>query len=103
MAILLSAATTGSGTPIDTLGGTEHNFYVEWAADVTAGVVSLETARFKAYTGTWAVLDTDTFEAGATNVIHVTGALKAVRARVTTTVAGGAAPSVTVEYAAADR
>lgn len=103
MAILLDAATTGSGTEYDTSGGTEHNFYIEWAADVTAGVVSIETARRKGYTGTWAVIDTDSFEAGATNVIHVTGGLKTVRARITTTVSGGAAPSVTVEYAAADR
>ena len=99
MAILLDNKTTGTGTAINTGSiGHEHCFYVEWAADVTAGVVSLETARTQGYTGTWAVIDTESFEAGATNVFSYAGALLAVRARITTTVAGGSDPGVTVEY-----
>ena len=98
MAMLQDAATTGNGTAENIAGlGHEHCVYVQWASGVTAGVVSIETARLKDYTGTWAVIATANYNAAATDIYEFGGAYKWIRARITTTVAGGSAPSVTVE------
>ena len=98
MALLQDAATTGNGTVFNCGGiSDQHTLYVQWAADVTAGVVTFETARLKGYTGTWASLLTANYNAGATDVYTFDAPLHYVRARISTEVSGGDAPSVTVE------
>ena len=98
MAFLQDDAATGNGTAINLGGiGNPYTFYIEGAADVTAGVISIETARYIGYTGTWDVIETDAVSGGAVHTIVWNYPLKAVRARITTTVSGGADPGVTVE------
>jgi hypothetical protein len=99
MALLQDAATTGNGTVLDLAGQGEcHAFYVQWASGVTAGELILETARTSTYTGTWESIETFVFGDNVVQSTVVWGPLKCVRARITTTVSGGSAPSVTVEH-----
>lgn len=98
MPFLQDDATTGNGNAVNLGGvGNPYTFYVEWATDTTAGVVSIETARYLGYTGTWDVIETDTVGGGAVHCYTCDYPLKALRARITTTVSGGADPGVTVE------
>jgi hypothetical protein len=85
-----SAAASGSGTAVY-CGSAEHiAIFIEWSAGGSGGVLSIEEARTSSYAGTWSVLATIT-QAGAsqTDVVHMTGAFKAVRARLSTGVTGG--------------
>lgn len=84
-------ASTGNGnvfTPARMSG--EFAFYVSWSAGVTAGAVTIETADDKDYQGTWAELGTVTAPpASRQDVLHFSGVLIAVRARISTAVTGG--------------
>jgi len=96
-----AATTAAAGTAIDAGGQAQtHTFYIETSnATVSAGAVTLETARTTTFAGTWAPLTTAiTPVQNAVSTFTYTGALLAVRARVSTSVTGGA--TVTVEYVA---
>lgn len=88
---LQDAATTGNGAVWDgTNQATQIAVYVDWSAGVSAGAVTIETANSTTYSGTWAPLAVVVNSAASKqDVFHFTGPLMAVRARVTTTVAGG--------------
>jgi hypothetical protein len=90
------AATTGDGNVIDTRGETtEHTIYLQGNGSVSAGAIQMETAIETDYTGTWAPLGGPvTVVADATVIVQITGAFAAMRARISTTIAGG---TVTVE------
>jgi len=94
-----TATAAGNGTPVDVGGaGREHAFYLEGIGAVSAGGVTIETARSVDYTGTWQALAPEIAIAASTvQVVSYSGALLAVRARVSTAVVGG---TVTVEYVA---
>lgn len=84
--------TAGAGVGPDKIGRCrEHVIYVDWGTGVTAGVVEAETAYSVSYAGTWGPQATATFAGTAPNitVINITGALVALRTRVSTTVANG--------------
>lgn len=102
---MLVAATTGSGTVIACPPSfRNHNFIVTGAAGVSAGVVTIEASNDPNDTGTWAVVPMDYSVANPVTVLVAdlllshTGILNFVRARVSTTISGGGAPSVTVNY-----
>ena len=102
---LLEDATTGTGTAV-ALNAIPNDIviYVEFASGVTAGVVEIETADNPSYSGTWASLATVSWAAGgAQQVVQLTAPLLAIRARVSTTISGGADPGVTVRMALSRR
>ena len=82
-----------------------HTWIVTAAAGVTSGAVTIETSNDPADAGTWAVVPMAnsianplTVLAGADLMMEHTGLLNFVRTRISTTIAGGGAPSVTVIY-----
>jgi hypothetical protein len=102
------AATTGNGTHLGIPSSIKHHiFYVRGAAGVTAGAITFETASDPDYTGDWAPLVNHlatptsnplTVVAEDEEIYVYEGTLAAVRARISTTISGGASPSVTVNY-----
>jgi hypothetical protein len=97
--LLQSAATSGNGNAVDARGnGREHTFYIVGTGTISAGAVQLETARATDYSGTWAPIGSPITVTAAANVVQVTGCFLALRARISTNIAGGG--SVTVEYVA---
>ncbi len=103
---LQDAATTGNGNVLAIPPSfRNHTFIVTAAAGVTSGAVTLETSNDPADAGTWAVViplgavaNPLTVIAGADLMINYAGILNFVRARISTTIAGGGSPSVTVIY-----
>lgn len=89
--LLQDAASTGNGTAVDLQCRTrETTVYASWSSGTSAGVVTVETAEDDGYTGTWASLGTISWSAASKqDVMQITGALRAVRARISTTVTGG--------------
>lgn len=74
---------------------TESAFYVRFQSSSSSGVVKIETADSEDYAGTWAVLATVTWAADATvQYVALTGALRAVRARISTAIGGGGTVTV---------
>lgn len=89
---LQSAATTGNGTGYNVDGVAENlAFYIAWSAGVSAGAVIIEEAPDKDYAGTWSVISpaVATSAASSTDVVHLQGSFKALRARISTNVVGG--------------
>jgi len=98
---MIVAATTGSGTIIACPSSfRNHNFMITGAAGVTSGAVQVETSNDPADAGTWAPLTASPTTVVATSDVLVSyiGILNFVRARVSTTIAGGGSPSVNVNY-----
>jgi len=98
---MLVAATTGSGTVITPPSSFKfHNFLITGAVGVTSGAVQIETSNDPNDAGTWAPVTASptTVVATADVLVTFTGLLNFIRARVSTTIAGGGAPSVTVNY-----
>jgi hypothetical protein len=101
-----TAASTGNGTILALPPSfRNHTWIVTAAAGVTSGAVTIETSNSDADTATWAVVPMAnsvanplTVTAGADLMMEHTGLLNFVRARISTTIAGGGAPSVTVVY-----
>jgi hypothetical protein len=93
---LQSGATTGNGSAVQLNGlGREVTFYIIGSAGISAGAVQLEEAHDQDYTGTWAPIGAaQTVTAGAVKVVHSTGCVGAVRARISTNIVDG---TVTVE------
>ncbi len=100
------AQTTGNGTIVACPPSVRnHTWIVTAAAGVTSGAVIIETSDDPADSGTWAVVpmlnsiaNPLTVAAGADLMMEHSGILNFVRARISTTIAGGGAPSVTVNY-----
>lgn len=100
------AQTTGNGIVLALPPSfRNHNWIVTAAAGVTSGAVTIETSNDPADAGTWAAIVPDksianplTVSAGVDLLISYTGLLNFVRARISTTIAGGGSPSVTVTY-----
>lgn len=96
---LQEGATTGNGvalSPAATNRKREHTFYIVGSAGVAAGAVQIETAPSQDYGGTWAPLgNAVTVVASTAAIVQVTGALLAVRARVSTNISSG---TVSVVY-----
>jgi hypothetical protein len=95
IAVLQEAATTGNGLAQDVENWkqkiTEISIYLEAVGTVSAGAVQVETALSADYTGTWAPLGSPiTLVTNTTKVAQFTGAFKAVRARISTNITGGA-------------
>lgn len=68
----------------------EVSVYVRFGAGTTGGAVTVETAYDHTWSGTWAALTTITWaEANREHVVQMTGAIRAIRARVSTAIAGG--------------
>jgi len=102
--VLQSAATTGNGNVLAIPQSfTIHSFIIAVAAGVTAGVVMLEKSFDTADALVWDPLvaggvTTNAAAAGTDVSVDYTGRLYFVRARISTTISGGGAPSVTVTY-----
>lgn len=102
---LLTAVTTGTGVAVAIPSSfRHHNIIVTGASGVTSGAVTIETSNDADDTKVWAVV---IMEGSVANPITVTtadllmthtGLLNIIRARVSTIVAGGGSPSVTVTY-----
>jgi len=97
---LISAATTGSGIIALPPSFRNHTIIIKTASGVTSGAIQIETANDPSYSGTWAPIGGGpiTVVAAAEIVANFTGVFNFVQARVSTTIAGGSAPSVTVTY-----
>ena len=98
---LQSAQTTGNGdvvTPPPSFRN--HTFQIKAAAGVNAGAIQIESSDDPTYSGTWAQVGGGPVAvvASAEVTVNVTGVYTALRARISTTIAGGAGPSVTVSY-----
>jgi hypothetical protein len=74
-----------------------HQVLIKTSAGVASGAVSIETADVADYTGAWDLVTTAiTVPAASTvDVYNFTGIYRAIRARISTVVAGG---TITVEY-----
>jgi len=82
-----------------------HTWIISAAANVNAGAITVETSNNPTDPNTWAVVimansvaNPLTVVAGADLMMEHTGLLNFVRARISTTISGGAAPGVTVTY-----
>jgi hypothetical protein len=97
---LITALTTGSGIIAVPPSFRNHTIIIKTAAAVTSGAVQLETANEYDYSGTWAQVGGGpvTVVAATDLVINEAGVFNFLRARISTTIAGGGAPSVTVTY-----
>ena len=97
---LITALTTGNGVIAIPPSFRQHTVIIKAAADVTAGAVQIETANEYDYAGTWAQIGGGpiTVVAATDLVANFAGIFNFVRARVSTTISGGVAPSVTVQY-----
>lgn len=88
---LQSAATTGNGSVFDARSscGT-YVLEVEASGTISGGSVQFEHARSASYTGTWAPIGTAiTPVTNALVTQSVTGAYRAVRARIASNITGG--------------
>ncbi len=98
---VLTNATTGTSgiVPYDSFKSCRETYvYVTWLSTTTSGVITVETSDDDSFTGTWASLGTVTFAGTAPikAVMQITGVMQNLRARISTTVAGGATPGVTI-------
>lgn len=89
---MLDAVTTGTGTEFQVNGGKLLKvFFQPSAGTVSAGAVTIEEAYATGYTGTWSPIGSaQTLASTTTQVLIFEGPFKAIRARVTTNVTGGA-------------
>ena len=102
--VLQAAATTGNGNVLAVpFAFKNHNFMITAAAGVSSGAVQVETSNDSADAGTWAPLTVSptAVVAGTDILVAYAGILNFVRARISTTIAGGGSPSVTVTYVGA--
>lgn len=103
---LQSAQATGNGDTIAIPPSfRNHTWIVTAAIGVSAGAVTIESSNNPTDPNTWAVVIMEnsvanplTVTAGADLMMTHTGLLNFVRARISTPITGGGAPSVTVTY-----
>lgn len=81
--------TAGSLNPADCGSLSEFAFYIIGSANISSGNVVIETSHTTSYTGTWANLATGTPSSTAITIVNVTGVFEVLRARISTTIAGG--------------
>lgn len=100
---LIDSKTTGNGIVAVPPSFQNHNILIKTAADVTSGAVQIETNNDYTDAGTWAQVGGGpiTVVAATSVVANFSGYFNFLRARVSTTIAGGAAPSVIVQYTGA--
>src|SRR5258706_1800001 len=98
----VAASATGPGTIIAIPSSfNRHNFLIRPAASITGGAVQIETANDPTDAGTWAPLTASptSLTVGSVDIlVAYTGLLNFVRARISTAITGGGAPSVSVDY-----
>lgn len=98
---LLNAATTGSATYTPRANAKSQqgfHHHIKWASGTTAGVVKIEVADVSTYAGTWAVVATITNDGSGNayeDYAYTPSTPGAFRHRISTTISGGATPSVT--------
>ena len=100
------AATTGGGTILACPPSfRNHNILVRTPTGVTAGAVTVETSNDPNDAGTWAAIipigtvsNPLTVVASSDLLINYSGIINFIRARISTTISGGGAPSVSVDY-----
>ena len=97
---LQNAQTTGNGdvvTPPPSFRN--HTITIFAASGTSSGAIQVETADDPAFTGTWVAQGTPiTVVASAEVGTTLSGIFTAIRARISTTIAGGGSPSATVKY-----
>jgi len=95
---VLNAVTTGTSAAVAVRGqGREVSCYIYGSGTIAGGAVQFEEAHDEAYTGTWAAIGTPQTVVDATvKVVHSTGCVGAVRARVSTNITGGGTVSVDI-------
>ena len=87
--------TSGAATCLSS--AIQHAIRVKWSLGTTSGVVEIESGPDKDYAGTWAPLATITWAtANSVDEWRGAGAFAALRARISTVIAGGT--GVTVDY-----
>ena len=93
---VLDAVTTGTSGDYDATNYSTVEMWCEFSAGTSAGVVTLEGAARRGYTGTWVSLGTATQAASTVTrtPATITGgagnvAIGAIRARVSTNIVGG--------------
>ena len=87
---LQNAATTGNGNALQTYGYTRENtFYITPTTGVSTGAIQIETADESSFTGAWAPLGPEINLSTGSAIVQQTGAIRAVRARISSNVAGG--------------
>lgn len=101
----MSSATAANGfgmLPEKSDQALEFTIYVSFLANVSAGVLKIESSYSRDYDGTWPAEATVTFAGTAPNmqVVHLTALNKAIRVRISTEVANG---TCEVYYMAANR
>jgi len=98
---LQSAQTTGNGTVLAIPPNFRyHKIIIKGASGVTAGAIQPESADAVDYAGTWAPIGGGPISVGNNIEKEYSweGVMSFFRARISTTVSGGATPSVTVTY-----
>lgn len=89
---LLTAKSAGGdvGYVSGPLQGERVTILIETSAGVSAGVVKVEEAHNRAYTGTWAeIFSQSTTAASTLYAIHFDGVFGSVRVRISTGITGG--------------
>ena len=90
--LALKDVTTGNSEigPAITARASEWVVHAEWLAGTSAGAVTVESAPYEGYTGTWQSIGTLTWSAASkADGLNFTGLHGAIRMRVSTTVVGG--------------
>lgn len=98
---LQDATTTGNGNILALPPSfRNHNIIITAASGVNAGAIQLECSNDPTDAGTWAPIGGGPIPVVASTDIlaDFTGLFNFIRARISTTISGGAGPSVTVTY-----
>lgn len=97
---LQDAATTGAGNVVcPPMSFRNHTFTIATPTGVSAGAIQIESSDDPTYTGTWVAQGSPIVAVASAEVgVSIVGIFTALRARVSTTISGGGAPSVTVKY-----
>lgn len=98
---LQNGTTTGNGDTIACPPSfRNHTFIISAPAGVNAGAVQLESSNSPLDANTWGLLTPTPIAVVASTdiIVEVVGLFNFIRARISTTISGGSAPSVTVMY-----
>lgn len=95
-----NAQTTGNGDVVcPPPSFRNHTITIFGATGVSAGAIQVETSDDPTFSGTWVPQGTPiTVVASAQVDKELVGVFTAIRARISTTISGGGAPSATVKY-----
>ena len=99
--VMQNGTTTGNGDTIALPPSfRNHTFIITGAAGVSAGAIQIEASNSPLDANVWGpvVAAPITVVAGQDTIIEVVGLFNFIRARISTTISGGGAPSVTVTY-----